>query len=112
MKKEVKEEIHKGKEKELLKSRGNQIDEEITLSQLKVELEKRNEIIEQLQKDNESLKEELTQVKKRNKKLYQILSQGESKSRKKCGIFFCKSDFNVLFFVLCVCSERQGVRSR
>lgn len=77
--KETKEEITKGKEKDMLKARLNKIDDDITSVQLKVEIEKRDDIISQLKTDVHTLKEELTQVKERNKKLYQILSHGESK---------------------------------
>lgn len=76
--KETKEEITKGKEKDMLKARFNKIDDDITSAQLRVEIEKRDEIIEQLRTEVHTLKEELTQVKERNKKLYQILSHGES----------------------------------
>ncbi|KAG7203554.1 hypothetical protein KM043_013602 [Ampulex compressa] len=79
--KEVKEEITKGKEKDILKARLNKIDNEITSAQLRVEVEKRDGIISQLRTEVETLKEELTQVKKRNKKLYQILSHGEMKDK-------------------------------
>lgn len=64
----------------MLKARLKKIDDDITSAQLKVEVEKRDEIINQLRTQVDSLKEELTQVKERNKKLYQILSHGESKS--------------------------------
>lgn len=77
--KETKEEITKGKEKDILKARLNKIDDDITSVQLRVEIEKRDEIISQLRTEVHTLKEELTQVKERNKKLYQILSHGESK---------------------------------
>lgn len=76
--KETKEEISKGKEKDMLKARLNKIDDDITSVQLRVEIEKRDEIIAQLRSEVHTLKEELTQVKERNKKLYQILSHGES----------------------------------
>ncbi|KOC69575.1 G kinase-anchoring protein 1 [Habropoda laboriosa] len=79
--KETKEEITKGKEKDILKARLNKIDDDITAAQLRVEVEKRDEIINQLRNQVESLKEELTQVKERNKKLYQILSHGEMKDK-------------------------------
>ncbi|CAK9810060.1 G kinase-anchoring protein 1 [Anthophora quadrimaculata] len=79
--KETKEEITKGKEKDILKARLNKIDDDITAAQLRVEVEKRDEIISQLRTQVESLKEELTQVKGRNKKLYQILSHGEMKDK-------------------------------
>ena len=77
--KETKEEITKEKEKDMLKARLNKIDDDITSAQLKVEVEKRDEIINELRNQVENLKEELTQVKERNKKLYQILSHGESR---------------------------------
>ncbi|KAG5345711.1 GKAP1 protein, partial [Acromyrmex heyeri] len=77
--KETKEEITKGKEKDILKARLNKIDDDITFAQLRVEIEKRDEVIGQLRAEVHMLKEELTQVKERNKKLYQILSHGESK---------------------------------
>lgn len=77
--KETKEEITKEKEKDMLKARLNKIDDDITSAQLKVEVEKRDEIINELRSQVENLKEELTQVKERNKKLYQILSHGESR---------------------------------
>lgn len=76
--KETKDEITKGKEKDMLKARLNKIDDDITSAQLRVEIEKRDEIIGQLRTEVHTLKEELTQVKERNKKLYQILSHGES----------------------------------
>ncbi|XP_076179177.1 uncharacterized protein LOC143152684 isoform X2 [Ptiloglossa arizonensis] len=79
--KETKEEITKGKEKDMLKARLKKIDDDITSAQLKVEVEKRDEIINQLRTQVDSLKEELTQVKERNKKLYQILSHGEMKDK-------------------------------
>ncbi|XP_076631163.1 G kinase-anchoring protein 1-B isoform X2 [Colletes latitarsis] len=79
--KETKNEITKGKEKDMLKARLKKIDDDITSAQLKVEVEKRDEIIHQLRTHVESLKEELTQVKERNKKLYQILSHGEMKDK-------------------------------
>lgn len=79
--KETKEEITKGKEKDMLKARLNKMDDDITSVQLKVEIEKRDEIIGQLRTEVHTLKEELTQVKERNKKLYQILSHGESEYR-------------------------------
>jgi len=62
-----------------LKARLNKIDDDITFAQLRLEIEKRDEIINQLRTEVHTLKEELTQVKERNKKLYQILSHGESK---------------------------------
>lgn len=62
----------------MLKARLNKIDDDITSAQLRVEIEKRDEIIDQLRTEVHTLKEELTQVKERNKKLYQILSHGES----------------------------------
>jgi len=61
-----------------LKARLNKIDDDITFAQLRVEIEKRDEIISQLRAEVHMVKEELTQVKERNKKLYQILSHGES----------------------------------
>ncbi|XP_003693940.1 G kinase-anchoring protein 1 [Apis florea] len=79
--KETKEEITKEKEKDMLKARLNKIDDDITSAQLKVEVEKRDEIINELRSQVENLKEELTQVKERNKKLYQILSHGEMKDK-------------------------------
>lgn len=79
--KETKEEIAKGKEKDMLKARLNKLDDDITSAQLRVEVEKRDEIISQLRNQVDSLKEELTQVKERNKKLYQILSHGEMKDK-------------------------------
>lgn len=79
--KETKEEITKGKEKDMLKARLNKIDDDITFAQLRVEIEKRDEIISQLQSEVHVLKQELTQVKERNKKLYQILSHGEMKDK-------------------------------
>ncbi|KAL6439885.1 hypothetical protein ACFW04_004125 [Cataglyphis niger] len=79
--KETKEEITKGKEKDMLKARLNKIDDDITSAQLRVEIEKRDEIISQLRTEVHTLKEELTQVKERNKKLYQILSHGEMKDK-------------------------------
>lgn len=79
--KETKEEITKEKEKDMLKARLNKIDDDITSAQLKVEVEKRDEIINELRNQVENLKEELTQVKERNKKLYQILSHGEMKDK-------------------------------
>ena len=71
----------KRKEKDLLKSRLNQLDDDITSAQLKVEVEKRDEKIARLREENDSLKEDLAEVKDRNRKLCQILSQGESKYR-------------------------------
>lgn len=79
IKKETITEITREKEKDILKARQNQIDEDITSAQLRVELEKRDELIAQLKDEVQTLKDELRQVKKRNKKLYEILSQGESK---------------------------------
>ncbi|XP_066599240.1 G kinase-anchoring protein 1-like [Prorops nasuta] len=79
--KEVEEEIIKGKEKDILKARFSKIDDDITSAQLRVEVEKRDEIISQLRGEVETLKDELTQVKKRNKKLYEILSHGEMKDK-------------------------------
>ncbi|XP_032668263.1 G kinase-anchoring protein 1-like isoform X1 [Odontomachus brunneus] len=79
--KETKEEITKGKEKDIFKARLNKIDDDITSVQLRVEIEKRDEIISQLRTEVHTLKEELTQVKERNKKLYQILSHGEMKDK-------------------------------
>ncbi|XP_043465485.1 G kinase-anchoring protein 1-like [Leptopilina heterotoma] len=80
--KEASQEIIKGKEKDLIKARLNQIDNnEITSAQLRVELEKRDDIIKELKDDVFKLKEELSQVKNRNKKLYQILAQGEMKDK-------------------------------
>ncbi|XP_051175714.1 G kinase-anchoring protein 1-like [Leptopilina boulardi] len=80
--KEANLEIIKGKEKDLLKARLNQIDNnEITSAQLRVELENRDDIIKGLKDDVFKLKEELSQVKNRNKKLYQILAQGEMKDK-------------------------------
>lgn len=78
MDKEVTQEIRKGKEKETLKARLNQLDDNITSAQLKVEVEKRDQIIKELKKENELMKKEVDEVKTRNKKLYAILSQGES----------------------------------
>lgn len=79
--KETKEELTKVKEKDMLKARLNKIDDEITAALLKVEVEKRDEIINQLRNEVERLKEELTEVKDRNRKLYQILSHGEMKDK-------------------------------
>lgn len=79
--KETKEEITKGKEKDMLKARLNKIDDHITSTLLKVEVEKRDEIIRQLRTQIEALKEELAQVKERNKRLYQMLSHGEMKDK-------------------------------
>ncbi|XP_015590830.1 G kinase-anchoring protein 1 isoform X2 [Cephus cinctus] len=79
--KETKAEITKGKEKDMLKARLNQFDDDITAAQLRVELEKRDDLIQQLRDKVEALKVELTQVKKRNTKLYQMLSQGEMKDK-------------------------------
>lgn len=62
-----------------MKARLNKIDDDITFAQLRLEIEKRDEIISQLRTEVHTLKEVLTQVKERNKKLYQILSHGESK---------------------------------
>ncbi|XP_043277757.1 G kinase-anchoring protein 1-like [Venturia canescens] len=78
---ETKNEITKSKEKDILKSRFNQLDDDITSAQLKVEVEKRDDQITQLRLEVESLKDELTQVKNRNRKLYQILSHGEMKDK-------------------------------
>lgn len=63
----------------MLKVRLNKTDDDITFAQLRLEIEKRDEIISQLRTEMHTLKGELTQVKERNKKLYQILSHGESK---------------------------------
>lgn len=80
--KEVNQEITKGKEKDLLKARLNQIDDDdITSAQLRVELEKRDDVIKELKEEVDKLKGELSQVKNRNKKLYQILAQGEMKDK-------------------------------
>lgn len=79
--KEAKEEITKGKEKDMLKARLNKIDDDITSAQLRVEVENRDKIINELRQEVETLKEELTQVKERNTKLYQILSHGEMKDK-------------------------------
>ena len=79
--KETKEEITKEKEKDILKARLNKIDDDIASAQLRVEVEKRDEIINELKSQVENLKKELTQVKERNKKLYQILSHGEMKDK-------------------------------
>lgn len=87
--KETKEEITKGKEKDILKARLNKIDDDITFAQLRLEIEKRDDIISQLRTEVHTLKEELTQVKERNKKLYQILSHGESKLRFYGTQFLC-----------------------
>ncbi|XP_046430787.1 G kinase-anchoring protein 1-like [Neodiprion virginianus] len=81
IKKETISEITREKEKDILKSRQNQIDEDITSAQLRVEVEKRDELVAQLKDEVQTLKEELRQVKKRNKKLYEILSQGEMKDK-------------------------------
>ncbi|KAK0161080.1 hypothetical protein PV327_009596 [Microctonus hyperodae] len=79
--KEAKEEIIKNKEKDMLKSRLNTLDNDITLAQLKVEIEHRDEEILELKDELLTLKKELSQVKERNKKLYQILSHGEMKDK-------------------------------
>ncbi|XP_076749107.1 uncharacterized protein LOC143422396 [Xylocopa sonorina] len=79
--KETKEEITKGKEKDVLWARLHRIDDDITSAQLRVEVEKRDKVINELRSQVDSLKEELTQVKERNKKLYQILSHGEMKDK-------------------------------
>ncbi|XP_031836556.1 uncharacterized protein LOC116428699 isoform X2 [Nomia melanderi] len=79
--KETKKEITKEKEKDILRTRLKRIDDEITSAQLRVEVEKRDEIINELRTEVENLKKELTQVKERNKKLYQILSHGEMKDK-------------------------------
>ncbi|KAI4474625.1 hypothetical protein M0802_015522 [Mischocyttarus mexicanus] len=79
--KEAKEEIIKGKEKDILKARLNKIDDDITSAQLRVEVENRDKIINELRQEIDTLKEELTQVKERNTKLYQILSHGEMKDK-------------------------------
>ncbi|XP_033323710.1 G kinase-anchoring protein 1-B isoform X2 [Megalopta genalis] len=79
--KETKKEITKEKEKDILRTRLTRIDDEITSAQLRVEVEKRDEVINELRIQVENLKEEVTQVKKRNKKLYQILSHGEMKDK-------------------------------
>ncbi|KAK0157903.1 hypothetical protein PV328_011590 [Microctonus aethiopoides] len=79
--KEAKEEIIKNKEKDMLKSRLNTLDDDITLAQLKVEIEHRDEEIQELKDELLTLKKELSQVKERNKKLYQILSHGEMKDK-------------------------------
>lgn len=79
LEKEAKEEIIKTKEKDLLKSRLNTLDDDITSAQLKAEVEQRDQEILSLKDEVVKLKSELTQVKSRNKKLYQILGHGESK---------------------------------
>lgn len=79
--KEAKKEITKGKEKDILKARLNKMDDDITLAQLRVEVENKDKTIDQLRQEVETLKEELTQVKERNTKLYQILSHGEMKDK-------------------------------
>ncbi|XP_012268609.1 G kinase-anchoring protein 1-like [Athalia rosae] len=81
IKKETIHEITREKEKDILKARQNQIDEDITSAQLRVEIEKRDELIGQLKDEVQTLKDELRQVKKRNKKLYEILSHGEMKDK-------------------------------
>lgn len=63
----------------MLKARLSKIDDDITTAQLRVEVEKRDEVISDLRTQVDNMKEELTQVKERNKKLYQILAHGESK---------------------------------
>lgn len=79
--KEAKEEIIKSKEKDLLKSRLNTLDDDITSAQLKAEVEQRNQEILSLKDEVVKLKAELTQVKSRNKKLCQILGHGEMKDK-------------------------------
>ena len=79
--KETKDEITKGKEKDMLKARLDKIDDDITTAQLRVEVEKRDDVISDLRTQVDNMKEELTQVKERNKKLYQILSHGEMKDK-------------------------------
>jgi len=103
--KETKEEITKGKEKDMLKARFDKIDDDITSAQLRVEIEKRDEIIDQLRTEVHRLKEELTQVKERNKKLYQILSHGESECSRhiKQHIFLIYETYVKLFAIF---SER------
>lgn len=73
-----------------MKARLNKIDDDITFAQLRVEIEKRDEVIGQLRAEVHMLKEELTQVKERNKKLYQILSHGESKYHIFNALDICK----------------------
>lgn len=79
--KEAKEEIIKSKEKDLLKSRLNTLDDDITSAQLKAEVEQRDQEILSLKDEVVKLKAELTQVKSRNKKLCQILGHGEMKDK-------------------------------
>ncbi|XP_033226068.1 G kinase-anchoring protein 1-like [Belonocnema kinseyi] len=80
--KEINNEIIKGKEKDLLKARLTQIDDDdITSAQLRAKLEKRDDLIKELREEVRKVREELTNVKNRNKKLYQILGQGEMKDK-------------------------------
>ncbi|KAF7997469.1 hypothetical protein HCN44_006040 [Aphidius gifuensis] len=81
LEKEAKEEILKSKEKDLLKSRLNTLDDDITSAQLKAEVEQRDQEILSLKDEVVKLKGELTQVKSRNKKLCQILGHGEMKDK-------------------------------
>lgn len=112
--KEAKEEIIKNKEKDMLKSRLNTLDDDITLVQLKVEIEHRDEEIQELKDELLTLKKELSQVKERNKKLYQILSHGESKFNYNFILTEMIIIFRLLFFIysyiyLYFFSERQGI---
>ncbi|XP_034949247.1 G kinase-anchoring protein 1-like [Chelonus insularis] len=79
--KDAKEELIKARERDILRSRFNTLDADITSAQLKVEVEKRDNEIVQLKKDIQSLKVELMHVKERNKKLCRILADGEMKEK-------------------------------
>ncbi|XP_031781743.1 G kinase-anchoring protein 1 isoform X2 [Nasonia vitripennis] len=79
--KETSQELIKEKEKAALKERLNRLDDNITSAQLRAEIEKRDDIINELKSEVEILKQELNNVKHRNKKLYQILHQGEMKDK-------------------------------
>ncbi|CAD6241023.1 GSCOCG00009077001-RA-CDS [Cotesia congregata] len=79
--KETKQELIKNKQRDILKSRLNQPDDDISLVQLKVQVEKRDAEIEELKNIIEALRNELSQVKERNKKLCNILAVGEMKDK-------------------------------
>lgn len=76
--KETAQEIIKSKEKDTVKARLNQLDETITMAQLKQKVEKRDNVISKFKDEVEALKKELSEVKNRNKKLCNMLGQGES----------------------------------
>ncbi|XP_014295825.1 G kinase-anchoring protein 1 [Microplitis demolitor] len=79
--KETKQELINNKQRDILKSRLNKLDDDISLAQLKVEVEKRDTEISELKSIIDKLKIELSQVKERNKKLCGILAVGEMKDK-------------------------------